>query len=135
MDGQSVVMPVAGLNEYDAIQSYVRNTLRDSFLKSENARVVILNGTATPGLASFREKELKSYGYNIVDIDNAPTNDYVSSRFIDLTNGAKPYTASYLEKRLNLKRETVTIEGLPTTETADFVIILGTDEASQTTTN
>lgn len=135
MNGQSVVVPVAGINQYDEIQSYIRNTLRDSFLKSENARVVILNGTATPGLASFREKELKSYGYNIVSIDNAPTNDYVSSRFIDLTNGAKPYTASYLEKRLNLKRETVAIEGLPTTDTADFVIILGTDEASQTTTN
>ena len=135
MDGQSIVMPVAGLNQYDDIQSYVRNTLRDAFLKSENARVVILNGTATPGLASAREKELKSYGYNIVDIANAPTNDYVSSRLIDVTNGTKPYTANYLEKRLNLKRETVTIPGLPTTETADFVIILGTDEASQTTTN
>ncbi len=135
MNGQSIVMPVAGLNQYDDIQSYIRNTLRDAFLKSENARVVILNGTATAGLASFREKELKSYGYNIVDIDNAPTSDYTTSRFIDLTSGGKPYTASYLEKRLDLKRETVIIEGLPTLETADFVIILGTDEASQTSTN
>lgn len=135
INGQSVVVPVAGLNQYEEIQSYIRNTLRDAFLKSENARVVILNGTATPGLASFREKELKSYGYNVVLIDNAPTSDYVQSRLIDLTNGLKPYTASYLEKRLDLKKETTVIEGLPTTETADFVIILGTDEATETSTN
>jgi LCP family protein required for cell wall assembly len=131
--GQSVVVPLEGMFQYEEIHSYIRNTLRDAFLKSENARIAILNGTTTAGLASFREKELKSYGYNIVMIDNAPTSDYETSRFIDVSNGAKPYTASYLERRLSLTKESASIDGLPTSETVDFVIILGNDEAAKTT--
>jgi hypothetical protein len=132
---QSVVVPVAGLYQYDEIQSYVRNTLRDAFLRKEDARVVILNGTGVAGLATAREKELRSYGYNIVGVDNAPTEDYTNTVLVDLTNNTKPYTASYLEKRLKLTKTAQSIEGIPTNETADFVIILGTNEASQTTTN
>lgn len=131
---QSVVVPVAGMFQYEEIQSYVRNTLRDAFLKQENARIVILNGTDTPGLATVREKELKSYGYNIVSVDNAPTTGYTQTKLIDLT-GMKQYTASYLEKRLGLTKSSEVIEGLPTTEMADFVIILGSDEATKTTTD
>jgi LCP family protein required for cell wall assembly len=132
---QSVVVPVAGLYQYEDIQSYVRNNLRDAFLRQENARIVILNGTSTPGLASFREKELKSYGYNIVAVDNAPTDDYVESKLIDLSGNTKPFTASYLEKRLKLTKSSEVIPGLPTNETADFVILLGSNEATETTTN
>ena len=131
---QSVVVPVAGLYQYDDIQSYVRNTLRDAFLRQEDARVVILNGTPTEGLATNREKELKSYGYNVISVDNAPTTNYVDTQLIDLGNN-KPYTASYLEKRLGVKKTTSIIEGLPTKDTADFVIILGSNEASKTSSN
>ncbi|MCA9328516.1 LCP family protein [Candidatus Saccharibacteria bacterium] len=135
IDNQSVVVPSAGLYQYDDIRSYVRNTLKDAFLRKENARVTILNGTSTAGLATAREKELKSYGYNIVAIDNAPTSDYTQTKLIDVSNGANPYTASYLEKRLSLTKSTEAIVGLPTNDTTDFVIILGSDEASKTTSN
>lgn len=131
---QSVVVPVAGLYQYEDIRSYVRNTLRDAFLRQENARIIILNGTDTAGLATFREKELKSYGYNVVDVDNAPTADYVQTKLIDLSGGTKPYTLSYLEKRLTVSAETATIAGLPTAETADFVIILGSNEVNEAST-
>ncbi len=133
--GQSVVVPTEGLFQYDNIQSYVRNTLRDAFLRKENARVAILNGTGVAGLATGREKELKSYGYNIVLIDNAPTEDYQQTQLIDLSSDKNPYTASYLEKRLGVKKSSQTIAGLPTNETVDFVIILGSNEANQTSTN
>ena len=127
--GLSVVVPAEGLFQYDNIKSYVRNTLRDAFLKKENARVAILNGTGVAGLATGREKELKSYGYNVVLIDNAPTDDYQQTQLIDLSSGKNPYTSSYLEKRLGVKLSSQTIAGLPTNETVDFVIILGTNEA------
>ncbi|MDO8265945.1 MAG: LCP family protein [Candidatus Saccharibacteria bacterium] len=134
VNGLSIVEPVAGLYQYEDIQSYVRNTLRDAFLRQEDARVVILNGTTTPGLATATEKELKSYGYNVVKVDNAPTSDFIESKLIEITTD-KPYTSSYLEKRLGLTKSSSMIEGLPTAETADFVIILGTDEVTKTTTN
>lgn len=131
--GLSVVVPSAGLYQYDEIRSYIRNNLRDAFLKSEDARVVILNGTSVAGLASATSEELKSYGYNVTRVDNAPTDTYTTNLLIDLTNGEKKYTRSYLEKRLGLPVSTETIEGLPTSDEADFVIILGTDEVTKTT--
>jgi len=135
INGQSVVIPVAGLYQYEDIQSYVRNTLRDAFLRKENARIAILNGTPTAGLATNREKELKSYGYNIVMIDNAPTQDFEKTTLIDVSQGKNPYTLSYLEKRLGVLKSNQSIQGLPTSETVDFVIILGSNEISASTTN
>lgn len=135
INGQSVVRPIAGLNEYDDIHTFVRNTLRDARLKQENSRVVILNGTSTAGLATAREKELKSFGYNVTSVDNAPTSDYVKTRLISLNPDKNKFTENYLTKRLGINAENVTIEGIPAADQADFVIILGSDEALKTTSN
>ncbi len=127
---QSVVLPVAGMDNYEEIQSFVRNKMRDSFIAEENARIIILNGTSVPGLAAATEKELKSYGYNVVAVANAPTEDYVSNALIDNSKGKNPYTENYLEKRLNLISSSPSIEGLADETEAEFVIILGTDEVN-----
>ncbi len=129
--GLSVVVPTAGLNQYDEIRSYIRNTIRDPFLKRENARVIILNGTGTAGLATATSEELKSYGYNVVSVDNAPTSDYTKSQLIDISNGTKEYTKSYIQKRLGLTSTSNAPVGIPGTDVADFVIILGTDEITE----
>lgn len=131
--GLSVVVPTAGLYQYEEIHKYIRNNLKDAYLKSEDAKVLILNGTGTLGLATATSVELESYGYNVVGVDNAPTADYVASQLIDLTNGAKRYTKSYLERRLELTSTTQAPAGVPGTVAADFVIILGTNEISTTT--
>ncbi len=128
---QSVVVPVAGLDNYQEIQSFIRNSIKDPFLVKENARIVILNGTEVVGLAAATEAELKSYGYNVVSVANAPTDDYVRNKLIDNTSGQNPFTQSYLERRLGLNSTSSQIPGLPTAEEADFVIILGTDEVNQ----
>lgn len=130
---QSVVLPTAGLYQYDEIHKYIRNNLRDAYLKSEDAKVLILNGSGTPGLATATSIELESYGYNVIGVDNAPTSDYVANQLIDLTNGAKRYTKSYLERRLGLTSTTQAPDGVPGTVEADFVIILGTNEITKTT--
>ncbi len=130
---QSVVVPTAGLYQYEEIHKYIRNNLKDAYLKSEDAKILILNGTGTPGLATATSEELESYGYNVVGVDNAPTADYVASQFIDLTNGAKRYTKSYLERRLGLTSTTQAPAGVPGAVAADFVIIIGTNEISTTT--
>ncbi len=132
MDNQSVVFPAAGLDNYAAIRKFVRNQIKDSYLTKENARVIILNGTSQPGLASSINQQLESYGYNVVGIDNAPTADYVQNKLIDNNPGKNPYTKNYLQKRLELTTETSSIQGLPGGDQADFVIILGTDEINKT---
>jgi len=129
INSQSVVVPRAGEFEYTEIQSYVRNTLRDSFLKSENANIIILNGTNTPGLATLKSTELKSYGYNVTQVADAPTKTYIKTVLIDLTKGVKKYTKSYLEKRLGVTSTTTLPDTSIVPGTADFVIILGSNES------
>ncbi|MFT4532160.1 MAG: LCP family protein required for cell wall assembly [Candidatus Saccharimonadales bacterium] len=133
INGLSVVVPSAGLYQYDEIHSYIRNNLRDAFLQSEDARVVILNGTSVTGLATATSNELKSYGYNVTSVDNAPTSTYVNNLLIDNTGGDMRYTKSYLERRLGLPVSDLSIDGVPGIDDADFVIILGTDEVTATT--
>ncbi len=122
--GQSVVMPKAGIGNYAAIQSYIRNTLKDSYIKSENANIVVLNGTATPGLATTKANELKSFGYNVTIIGDAPTKTYTQTRLVDRRSGAKKYTQHYLENRLGVKATSQLPAGIDA-GTADFVVILG----------
>ncbi|HET7301825.1 MAG TPA: LCP family protein [Candidatus Saccharimonadales bacterium] len=129
ISGQSVVIPRAGANNYDDIRSYVRNKLRDGYLEKENASVEVLNGTTTPGLAEDTAATLKSYGYNVGTVTDAPTKNYAKTTIIDMTNGKKPYTAQYLKKRFNLnKLATKLPDQTIQTQNADFVIILGENE-------
>lgn len=124
---QSVVLPKAGAFNFSDIQSYVRNSLRDSFLKNENASITILNGTSITGLAGKESTYLKSYGYNVATVGDAPTKTYTKSVLIDMRSGAKKYTLSYLQKRLNITAVTSLPDPKIQTGTADFVLVLGTD--------
>ncbi len=127
INGLSVVRPTAGLGNYSQIQNYIRNTLKDPYIAKENPRVAVLNGTATAGLATKKANELKSFGYNVTVIDDAPTQDYAKSVFIDLTGGQKPFSRSYLEKRIGVKAVTSVPDPKIQTTDIDFVIIIGLD--------
>lgn len=128
--GGSVQIPTAGQNNYKEIQSFVRNKLRDGYLRQENASIAIYNGTTTTGLATRTSTDLKSYGYNITSVGDAPTKTYAKTVLVDLRAGAKKYTQHYLEKRLDTTATGTLPEGI-TAGTADFVIILGTNEVDR----
>lgn len=126
MNGLSIVEPTAGLYNYQDIQYYVRNALRDSFLNKENAKVMILNGTDRPGLGSTMGYKLRSYGYKVSKIDNAPKS-FSNTMVIDLHHGDKKYTRHYLEKRFGVSSTDSLPDPSIQTGDADFVIILGND--------
>jgi LCP family protein required for cell wall assembly len=123
----SVVLPTAGQDNYAAIQNYIRNTLKDPYIAKENAAVEVLNGTSTPGLAGATGDKLKTYGYNVTKVDTAPTANYAKTVIVDLTNGKKPYTKNYLQKRFNAKVVTKLPDATIQATGADFVVILGQD--------
>ncbi|HEV7454304.1 MAG TPA: LCP family protein [Candidatus Saccharimonadales bacterium] len=125
--GQSIVRPTAGIGDYSAIQSYIRNTLKDPYIARENAAIMVLNGTTVPGLAGTKGDQLKSYGYNIIKVDSAPTSDYQKTTLVDLTGNKKPFTKNYLEKRLGVKATTTLSDKTIVTTGTDFVLILGQD--------
>ncbi|HUP26456.1 MAG TPA: LCP family protein [Candidatus Limnocylindrales bacterium] len=125
INGVSIVRPRAGVDDFSEIQSYIRNSLKDGFIANENASIAVYNGTETPGLATRKAAELKSYGYNVITIADAPTKTYQKTILTDLRSGQKKYTKHYLEQRLGV----TAVGSLPDTTinpgTADFVIILG----------
>jgi polyisoprenyl-teichoic acid--peptidoglycan teichoic acid transferase len=130
VNGNSVQQPKAGPKDYSAIQNFVRNSLRDGYLRKENASIAVFNGSNTTGLASKRATELKSFGYNIATVDNAPTKNYTQTILVDFTGGKKKYTQHYLEQRLKVTAVSQLPDSAINPNGADFVIILGQNESS-----
>lgn len=133
-NGQSIVRPTAGIGNYTEIQKFVHSKMRDGYIVKENANISILNGAGIPGLATAKSEQLKYYGYNIGTVADAPTGDYNKTVIVDLTNGKKPYTKNYLEKRFGVKTTTKLPDSTIQPGTASFIIILGKD-ASTTSQN
>ncbi len=126
--GQSIQQPRAGLTDFSEIQNFVRNALKDGFIANENATIAVLNGTQTGGLATLKATELKSYGYNVNTIADAPTKTYTKTVLVDMRNGQKKYTKHYLEKRLGVTAVTSLPDpNIPNPGNSDFIIILGTN--------
>lgn len=128
VNGISIVRPSAGLTDFSAIQAYVRNALKDGYIANENASIAVYNGTNIPGLATTKATDLKSYGYNVNTVADAPTKTYTKTVLVDLRKGTKKYTKHYLEKRLGV----TAVSSLPDVNiknpgNADFVIILGSN--------
>ncbi len=128
--GQSIDLPSAGLFNYGAIQTFVRTQLKDPYIMKEHAKILVLNGTTIPGIASNEADLLKSYGYNVVGATDAPTTSWSQTVLVDLTHGKDKYTKHYLEQRLNGTSTGQLPDTSIQTNGADFVIILGSDEAT-----
>ena len=130
INGQSAQVPKAGLYNYSGIQSFIRNTLKDGYIKKENASIAVFNGSTLSGLAAKRADELKSFGYNITVVANAPTKNYTKTTLIDMTGGKKKYTLHYLEQRLKVTAVTSMPDSSINPNGAEFVIILGQNEST-----
>lgn len=119
----SIVQPVAGLFEYSDIKSYVmRNSSRSPVVR-EAAKVVVLNGSETAGVAQREADDLKSRGYIISATDNAPDGSYEAVEVYKIGDGNSA-TADALAKRYDVS---VRNEKPPIAVADDvsFVIVLG----------
>lgn len=136
VNGQSVVLPKAGLFKYDDIHTFIRTQLKDPYIIKEHAKVLVLNGTLLPNLATNKANELKTYGYNVVGVGNTPSTGWAQTMLVDMSHGQKKYTKHYLEQRVGVTATNVLPDQTIQTNGADFVIIIGNDEApTQTQAN
>ncbi len=121
--GKSVLVPSAG--DFSEIKEYVRTLMVDSYIKDEAAKVSVLNGTGEPGLAGDTADLLRSYGYDVVNVNNAPNQNYTQTVIFNYTGDENPYTLRYLEKRFGVqaKRRQNTGQNTP----HDIEIVLGSD--------
>ena len=129
--GLSVVVPTAGLGNYDDIHEFLGKKLRDGYLKQEDAKVVVLNGTATAGLATRTASDLKDAGYTVTTVDGAATKGYAETIVIDVSQRDVKKTREYLEKRFGLKVANSMPDESLVPEGTDFVIIVGLDEKTR----
>ena len=123
--GLSVVVPRAGLYQYNDIHRFIRTTLRDGFIGKEDPSIVVLNGTTDAGRANEVAETLRGFGYNVVETGTAPTQDYNRTVFINMRGKDKAYTQRYLEQRFNTGATNRVPNGIDTAEGIDFVIIVG----------
>jgi hypothetical protein len=108
----------------------LHKSLPDGYILKENAPVAIYNATGTSGLATTEANLLKSYGYKVTTVQNAPTaTDPATTTLVDLSKGADKYTRHYLEDRLGVTAGGKLPGGSDITppQGVKFVIILGED--------
>jgi LCP family protein required for cell wall assembly len=129
-DGQSALIPAAGIDEFTDIQKQITKILTSDPVTKEGAVTVVLNGTDTPGLALAQENKLIGKGMS-VSIGDAPAVQPTTT-VIDNSAGEKPNTLAYLETQYKATTATnaALIKAYPN---ADFIVILGQSAVPKTT--
>jgi len=98
-----------------------------SLVVEEGARVAVLNGSATPGLAASTSEYLSSQGMNVVQTDNAQrATPYTEVIFYT----GKPYTVKYLVELMSIDPIRIFHVNDPTSA-VDVTVILGDQWATQ----
>ncbi|MDB5169378.1 MAG: hypothetical protein JWO41_734 [Candidatus Saccharibacteria bacterium] len=129
-DGQSALVPAAGLDDYSDIQKYLKQITSSDLLVREGSQMVVLNGTNTSGLASQVRTKLTSKNISVLATGDAT--DTAVTQIVDETGGKKPATVAYLKK---LYPKAVVTATSPYTKAynADIILVLGTDAVPKTT--
>jgi LCP family protein required for cell wall assembly len=123
-DGAAILLP-----NRDKIHEVVDETFFDS-RKEQDARIEVLNGTLTPGLAAQTATQLKSLGFDRVTVGDAPGGPYKQTQVV--TYSGNGYTASLVASLLRVPKDRVKSEKKTPTPAAagdpvDIRIILGQD--------
>lgn len=123
-NGQSIVKPIAGIDDFSKIQSYIRGILNGGSIESENATIQVLNGSGKVGAASTQQTELTQAG--LLNVTTGNTTYVLTSKVVwyDTTGGKDPKTQAKLASVLGKQPSGATLPA-GVQSTADFVIILG----------
>lgn len=126
INGISYVLPSAGVGNYSAIQNYVAKMFSNDPRIYEDATILVLNATETPGLASAEKSNLEEEGYNNIFIDDTEPGEYTDQYTLYSISEDKSGTKKLLEKKYHLTaKEAANLPAsLPTDY--DFILIINT---------
>ncbi len=134
INGQSIVKPVAGVGVYTDIQATVKAYATGNFVAIEKAPVDVLNASGEAGKAQTQADSLEDAGFKVVKISNAPTTlNTAPIQLYDLSGGKKPQTLKKLQSMLGVTAKTTLPAGI--SSNSDFVVIIGTTPASNTSSH
>jgi LCP family protein required for cell wall assembly len=122
VDGIYVLKPRT--SDYSEIRKLTHELFVDAYIKEEEAKIELLNGTSQAAIATSTKDLLQIYGYNIVKVGFAETRDFKNCIIYDYT-GEKPYTVALLSKRFNAQIKRQFLGDKP--EGIDIRIIIGED--------
>jgi len=135
--GAYILTPRAG--NFSEMTAAIQNVFTDNANKpqeipaiTDNAGVIIDNGTWVAGLASKVSTNLEKYNFKIIKTENAPERNYAKSVIYDLTGGTKTDSLNTLVKVSGATLSYDSPEWLIKYKTnninqADFILITGTD--------
>ena len=131
-DGQAALVPAAGVTNFSQIRAYFKKLSSDDPVTKESAKVVVLNGSSVDGLAKKQMDALVAKNLDVTAIGNA-SQPYTTTAIIDNSKGLKPASKKLLS---SLFGSAITTNAALTTAypDADFIILLGADQAKLPTT-
>lgn len=119
--GQSIFRPRTG--NWEQIQRIAHELFTDPNLIKEDAKIEVVNGSGTAGLAGKLAETLKSYNYTVVSIITGKASS--KTAIYDYTNGSKSVTIDFLQKRLKVSAQKITRPA--NANNIDISIQLGSD--------
>jgi len=93
-------------------------------MAEEGAKLSLLNGTLTPGIASRTQEYLQSLGANVIVVGDAENKPQTYTAIYDYTGN--PYTVQYFVELMNISEYRIFFKYNPDSE-VDVAIILGDD--------
>ncbi|KKP88735.1 MAG: Cell envelope-related transcriptional attenuator [Berkelbacteria bacterium GW2011_GWA2_35_9] len=92
-------------SSWNEIQKKVHEIFSDPYLRQEDAKIEVINGTGTSGLASKIETELSKYGYKVVKTSTAETESSLNKLVVSDQEIFK-FTVNYLKNRYGISQIT-----------------------------
>jgi polyisoprenyl-teichoic acid--peptidoglycan teichoic acid transferase len=137
-NGQSALIPKAGIDSYGQIRQFYQQLTSDNPLVKESPSVVVLNGNGIAGMAKKESNLLQTKEFNVLSTTDAD-GLYPNTLIIDNTNGQKPVSKQTLQKAFpaaTFATSQATAEAREAQGyTADFIIILGHDVSAPANTS
>jgi LCP family protein required for cell wall assembly len=128
--GQSALIPASGLDDFTDIQAFIKRQTSSDPVVQESARVVVLNGTETNGLAIKVKRQLSAKNFIVEAVGDAQTSGQATTTVIDASAGKKPSTRAAL---LKLFGNHVSGQNpYANIYDADFIVVLGADQTATT---
>lgn len=78
----SVVMPSAGIFQYDDLRVFIQKNLTNYAVFNEAAPVAVLNGSGKDGLGRREASELIAAGFNVIIVSSAPDDSIAKSESV-----------------------------------------------------
>ena len=122
--------------DYSEIKSFCQDIFDSKYIKEENAKIEVLNGTSTSGLAQKIANQLSQAEYNVVSVANATALSEIQEKTViyELGDQKKEVTLEKLQKRFSgsqMKKldDRSQIVDPETSENinSDIIIVIGAD--------